>query len=144
MKWGSTSIRKVGTSADIKKNEPLWQTAELLPRKEQNSVNSLVGIWRPLVTIQIIYTSKSNCAAKRFRSICSWCLTLETNTGRCINVSLISLSCMILDGVHSTSWVQLRSYLEEKVTFPVWKTEITAVRIRYADHVAPSIHKSWH
>jgi hypothetical protein len=46
-------------------------------------------------------------------------------------------------GVHSASWVQARSYLEEKVVAPVYKTEITAVGIRYADHVAPSIQKSW-
>jgi hypothetical protein len=29
-------------------------------------------------------------------------------------------------GVHAVSWVQLRSYLEEKVAVPVKKTEITA------------------
>jgi hypothetical protein len=48
------------------------------------------------------------------------------------------------NGVHSASWVQLRSYLKEKVAAPVKKTEITAVGIRHADHVAPSIRKSWH
>jgi hypothetical protein len=47
-------------------------------------------------------------------------------------------------GVHSASWVQLRSYLEEKIAAPVWKSENTAVGIRHADHVAPSIRKSWH
>jgi hypothetical protein len=26
----------------------------------------------------------------------------------------------------------------------VYKAESSAVEIRYADHVAPSIHKSWH
>jgi hypothetical protein len=33
----------------------------------------------------------------------------------------------VWSGVHSASWVQLRSYLEEKVAAPVQKTEITAV-----------------
>jgi hypothetical protein len=46
------------------------------------------------------------------------------------------------NGVHSASWVQLRSYLEEKVAAPVYKTEITAVGIRHAEHVATSIHES--
>jgi hypothetical protein len=30
-----------------------------------------------------------------------------------------------------------------KVAAPVYKTENTAVGIRHADHVAPSIRKSW-
>jgi hypothetical protein len=33
--------------------------------------------------------------------------------------------------------------LERKVVAPVYKTENTAVGIRHADHVAPSIRKSW-
>jgi hypothetical protein len=33
--------------------------------------------------------------------------------------------------------------LDRKVAAPVQKTEITAVGIRHADHVAPSIRKSW-
>jgi hypothetical protein len=33
--------------------------------------------------------------------------------------------------------------LDRKVAAPVEKTENTAVGIRHADHVAPSIHKSW-
>jgi hypothetical protein len=33
--------------------------------------------------------------------------------------------------------------LDRKVAAPVWKTENTAVGIRHADHVAPSIHTSW-
>jgi hypothetical protein len=33
-----------------------------------------------------------------------------------------------LERGHSASWVQLRSYLEEKVAAPVKKTEITAIR----------------
>jgi hypothetical protein len=37
--------------------------------------------------------------------------------------------------------VQLRSYLEAIVAAPVWKSENTAVGIRHADHVAPSIRK---
>jgi hypothetical protein len=34
----------------------------------------------------------------------------------------------VWNGVHSASWVQLRSYLKEKVAAPVLKTENTAVR----------------
>jgi hypothetical protein len=49
-----------------------------------------------------------------------------------------------LDGFHSASWVQLRSYLKEKVAAAVYKSENTAVEIRHADHVAPSIRKRWH
>jgi hypothetical protein len=33
--------------------------------------------------------------------------------------------------------------LDIKVTAPVWKTENTAIGIRHADHVSPSIRKSW-
>jgi hypothetical protein len=33
--------------------------------------------------------------------------------------------------------------LDRKVAAPVYKTENTAVGIRHADHVAPSIHKRW-
>jgi hypothetical protein len=33
--------------------------------------------------------------------------------------------------------------LDRKVAAPVWKTGNTAVGIRYADHVAPSIRTSW-
>jgi hypothetical protein len=33
--------------------------------------------------------------------------------------------------------------LDRKVAAPVGKTENTAVGIRHADHVAPSIRKSW-
>jgi hypothetical protein len=33
----------------------------------------------------------------------------------------------VWNGVHSASWVQLRSYLKEKVAAPVYKAEITAV-----------------
>jgi hypothetical protein len=47
----------------------------------------------------------------------------------------------VWNGVHSALWVQLRSYLKEKVAAPVQKVENTAVGIRQADHVAPSIHK---
>jgi hypothetical protein len=35
----------------------------------------------------------------------------------------------------------LRSYLEEIVAAPVYKTEIKAVEISSADHVTPYIHK---
>jgi hypothetical protein len=38
------------------------------------------------------------------------------------------------NGVHSTSWVQLRSYLEELVVAQVKKTEITAVGIHRDDY----------
>jgi hypothetical protein len=33
--------------------------------------------------------------------------------------------------------------LDRKVAASDWKTENTAVGIRHADHVAPSIRKSW-
>jgi hypothetical protein len=33
--------------------------------------------------------------------------------------------------------------LDRKVAAPVYKTENTVVGIRHADHVAPSIRKSW-
>jgi hypothetical protein len=33
--------------------------------------------------------------------------------------------------------------LDRKVAAPVYNTENTAVGIRHADHVAPSIRKSW-
>jgi hypothetical protein len=46
--------------------------------------------------------------------------------------------------VHSASWVQLRSYVEEKAEAPVQKSENTTVGIRHADHVALSIRQSWH
>jgi hypothetical protein len=38
----------------------------------------------------------------------------------------------------------LRSYLNEKVAASVKKTELTTGEIRCADHVTPSIRKSWH
>jgi hypothetical protein len=50
----------------------------------------------------------------------------------------------VWNGVHSALWVQLRSYLKEIAAGPVYKSENTAVGIRHADHVAPSIRKSWH
>jgi hypothetical protein len=34
--------------------------------------------------------------------------------------------------------------LDRKVAAPVYKIENTAVEISHADHVAPSIRKSWH
>jgi hypothetical protein len=34
--------------------------------------------------------------------------------------------------------------LDRKVAALVYKTENTAVGIRHADHVAPSVRKSWH
>jgi hypothetical protein len=46
-------------------------------------------------------------------------------------------SVFSVQGVHSASWVQLRSYLKEKVAAPVYKAEITAVRIRRTDHATP-------
>jgi hypothetical protein len=33
--------------------------------------------------------------------------------------------------------------LDRKVAAPVYKTDNTAVGIRHADHMAPSIRKSW-
>jgi hypothetical protein len=48
----------------------------------------------------------------------------------------------VRNGVHSASWVQLRSYLEETVETLVYKAENTAVGIRHGDYVAHSIRKS--
>jgi hypothetical protein len=50
----------------------------------------------------------------------------------------------VWNGVHSASWVQLRSYLKGKVAAPVQKSENTAVEIRCTDHATPSIRKSCH
>jgi hypothetical protein len=44
--------------------------------------------------------------------------------------------------VHSASWVQLSSYLEEKLAAPVKKSENMVVGIRRDDHVI-STHRSW-
>jgi hypothetical protein len=38
----------------------------------------------------------------------------------------------------------IKELLKEKVAAPVQKVENKAVEIRHADHVAPSIRKSWH
>jgi hypothetical protein len=45
-------------------------------------------------------------------------------------------------GVHSASWVQLKSYLEEKSSGSGLENRETAVGIRHADHVALSVRKS--
>jgi hypothetical protein len=50
----------------------------------------------------------------------------------------------VWNGVHSASWGQLRSCLEEIVAAPVKKTETTTGGIRCADHATPSIRKSSH
>jgi hypothetical protein len=47
-----------------------------------------------------------------------------------------------LERVHSALWVQLRSYLEEKVAAPVWKSKNTAVGIRHSGHMALSISEN--
>jgi hypothetical protein len=57
------------------------------------------------------------------------------------NTARFSEKQWVWNGVHWASWVQLRSYLKEKVATPVWKSENTAVGIRHADHLAPSIRK---
>jgi hypothetical protein len=41
------------------------------------------------------------------------------------------------------SLVSTLSYLGKKIAAPVKKTDIMAVAISHADHMAPSIHKSW-
>jgi hypothetical protein len=50
----------------------------------------------------------------------------------------------VWNGVHSASWVQLRSYFEERVAAPVMKIKVTALGIRKADHAISSIRKTWH
>jgi hypothetical protein len=47
-----------------------------------------------------------------------------------------------LERVHSASWLQLRSYLEEMVAAPVYKIENTAVGIRRSESATPSIRQS--
>jgi hypothetical protein len=46
-----------------------------------------------------------------------------------------------LEVVHSTSWVQLRSYFEERVAALVAKAQSTAAGNRHADYVAYNIRK---
>jgi glutamate synthase domain-containing protein 2 len=43
-----------------------------------------------------------------------------------------------------TGATQTRDYLKEKVAAAAYKVENTAVGVRHADHLAPSIRKSWH
>jgi hypothetical protein len=38
---------------------------------------------------------------------------------------------------------KIEELLDRKVPAPVYKTEKTAIGIRHADHVAPSIRKNW-
>jgi hypothetical protein len=45
----------------------------------------------------------------------------------------------VWNAVHSASWIQLRSYLEEIVTAPIQETEITVVGINRADNFTLSI-----
>jgi hypothetical protein len=48
-------------------------------------------------------------------------------------------------GTGSLSLVStIEELLDRKLAAPILKTENTAVEIRHADHVAPSIHKRWH
>jgi hypothetical protein len=65
------------------------------------------------------------------------------NPGSMLGATSFSKKQWVWKGVHSASRVQLRSYLKENVAVPVSKTENTAVGISHADHVAPSIRKSW-
>jgi hypothetical protein len=63
------------------------------------------------------------------------------NLGSIPGATTFSEKYWVWNGVHSALWVQLRSYLEEKT---VKKAENATVGMRHADHVAPSIRKSWH
>jgi hypothetical protein len=47
-------------------------------------------------------------------------------------------------GVHSASWGELRSYLNEKERLRFTKPRLTAVGIRCANHATPSTRKGWH
>jgi hypothetical protein len=47
----------------------------------------------------------------------------------------------VWNGVHWASSVQLRRNLEENVAAPVYKSEVTAVRVCHAGHMAPSFRK---
>jgi hypothetical protein len=64
--------------------------------------------------------------------------------GSILGITRFSEKYWVWNGVHTVLGVQLRSYLKEKVAVLVKKIEITAVGIRDADHVAPSVRKSWY
>jgi hypothetical protein len=73
----------------------------------------------------------------------------SSSRGSCLQIrrsGFISWSCRIfwevvrMGRVHSVLWVRLGSSLWEEVAAPVWR----AMGIRHADHMAPSICKSWH
>jgi hypothetical protein len=49
----------------------------------------------------------------------------------------------VWNGVHSVSLSTTEELLDRKVAVPVQKIENTAVGIRHADYVAPSVRKSW-
>jgi hypothetical protein len=64
--------------------------------------------------------------------------------GSISGVSRFSEKQRVWNGVHSASWGQPRSYLEEIVAALVKKTETNDREMGCADHATPSVHKSWH
>jgi hypothetical protein len=47
----------------------------------------------------------------------------------------------VCNGVYPASLAQLRSYMKGKVAASIWKTYNTAIGVRQAEHMAPSIRK---
>jgi hypothetical protein len=74
----------------------------------------------------------------------SFWLQIQRSWSSIPGVSRFSEKQWVWNGVHSASWRQLRSYLEEIVTAPVKKIETNDREIRCADHATPSIRKNWH
>jgi hypothetical protein len=64
--------------------------------------------------------------------------------GSILGCTRFSEKYWVWNGIHSASWVQVRSYLKENVEAPVYKIENMAIRIRRAEHATPSIRKSRH
>jgi hypothetical protein len=64
--------------------------------------------------------------------------TVATHISRVLQKKVVGLERGPLSLVSTTE-----ELLGRKVAAPVYKTENAAVGIRHADHVAPSIRKSW-
>jgi hypothetical protein len=80
-------------------------------------------------------------------SVVEWSEFLATDPGvlgSIFGVSRFSKQQRVWNGVHSASWGQLRSYLEEIVAASVKKIQTNDRGIRCADHATPSIRKSFH
>jgi hypothetical protein len=86
------------------------------------------------------YTKLRECAVWMNASVVSLSGFLATHPEVRISIpccARFSKNYRVWNGVHSASWVQFRSYLEQMVAAPVQKVEITAVGICHVDHVTP-------